>query len=91
MADRPDSIDTLSTIDVPTLVIAGEQDIQPLTAAELMHERIAGSTLEIIPKAGHYAAMERPEEYALALCRFVDEVYDNLGGGRLNHEAARNA
>jgi pimeloyl-ACP methyl ester carboxylesterase len=71
MADRPDSIDTLSTIDVPTLVIAGEQDIQPLTAAELMHARILGSTLEIIPDAGHYAAMERPEEYARLLREFL--------------------
>jgi len=75
MADRPDSIQTLSTIDVPTMVIAGEEDIPPLSAAELMRDRIAGSTLHIIPKAGHYAALERPEEYARLLRGFVDQVY----------------
>lgn len=71
MADRPDSIETLSTIDVPTLVIAGEEDIPPLSAAELMRDRIAGSTLHVIPKAGHYAAMERPEEYSALTLDFA--------------------
>ena len=74
MADRPDSIETLSTIDVPTLVIAGEQDIPPLSAAELMRDRIADSTLEIIPNAGHYAAMEQPEKYAALIQRFAAKV-----------------
>ena len=74
MADRLDSVETLSTIDVPTLVIAGEEDIPPLSAAELMRDRIAGSTLHVIPKAGHYAAMERPEEYARVLGEFLDAI-----------------
>lgn len=78
MADRPDSVATLSTIDVPTLVIAGEEDIPPLSAAELMRERIAGSSLHVIPKAGHYAAMERPKEYSTVLLRFAGSVYDKL-------------
>ena len=75
MAERPDSIETLSTIDVPTLVIAGEEDIPPLSAAELMRDHIAGSKLHIIRRAGHYAAMERPQEYAeilLRSARFLD-------------------
>jgi len=71
MAHRPDSVETLSTIDVPTLVIAGEQDIPPLTAAELMRDRIPGSILHIIPNAGHYAAMERPEEYSAVIGDFA--------------------
>jgi 3-oxoadipate enol-lactonase len=74
MADRPDSIETLSTIDVPTLLIAGEEDIPPLSAAELMRDRIPDSTLHVIPKAGHYAAMERPEKYAQVLQEFLSEV-----------------
>jgi pimeloyl-ACP methyl ester carboxylesterase len=73
MADRPDSVATLSTIDVPTLVIAGEQDIPPLSAAELMRDRIPNSTLHVIPKAGHYAALERPEEYAALIQQFADK------------------
>ena len=72
MAERPDSTETLSTINVPTLVIAGEEDIPPLSAAELMRDRISGSTLHVIPKAGHYAALEQPQEYSTILRRFVD-------------------
>ncbi len=79
MAGRPDSIATLSTINVPSLVIAGDEDIPPLSAAELMHECIAGSELQIIAKAGHYAALEQPEGYSNVLGRFVDDKY---GKGR---------
>ena len=71
MADRPDSTETLSTIDVPALVIAGEEDIPPLSAAELMRDRIAGSQFYVINKAGHYAAMEQPKKYAQVLLDFL--------------------
>ena len=73
MADRPDSVETLATIDVPTMVVAGEEDIPPLSAAELMRDRIPGSTLHIIPRAGHYAAMEQPEEYSALIGDFADK------------------
>jgi pimeloyl-ACP methyl ester carboxylesterase len=72
MADRPDSIATLATITVPTLVIAGEDDSVPLAELELMHQRIASSQFCVIPKAGHYAAMERPAEFGRLLRTFFD-------------------
>jgi 3-oxoadipate enol-lactonase len=75
MADRPDSIATLSTIDVPALVIAGAEDNIPLSEAELMCDRIRGSTLHVIPKAGHYAALEQPQEYSEILLQFAGEVF----------------
>ena len=75
MADRPDSVETLSTINVPTLVIAGEDDVPPpLSAAELMRDRIVGSTLQVIAKAGHYAAMEQPGQYSGILLQFAGTV-----------------
>src|SRR5215475_16011717 len=44
MADRPDSIPTLKTIGVPTLVITGEEDVLTgVSEAELMARQIAGS------------------------------------------------
>jgi pimeloyl-ACP methyl ester carboxylesterase len=72
MADRPDSITTLATINVPTLVIAGEDDSVPLSELELMHQHISGSQFRVIPKAGHYAAMERPAEFGRLLRAFFD-------------------
>jgi 3-oxoadipate enol-lactonase len=72
MAERPDSISTLKTIDVPTLLIAGEDDSVPLAEAELMRQQISGSQLQVIPRAGHYAALEKPEEFGKLLRTFFD-------------------
>jgi len=77
MADRADSIPTLATINIPTLVIAGEDDSVPLRELELMHQRIAGSQYRVIPRAGHYAAMEQPAEFGRLLRTFFDAVPRN--------------
>jgi pimeloyl-ACP methyl ester carboxylesterase len=74
MAERADSTPTLAAINVPTLVIAGEDDSVPLSELELMHQRIAGSQLRAIPKAGHYASMEQPAEFGRLLRTFLDAV-----------------
>jgi 3-oxoadipate enol-lactonase len=73
MAERPDSVDTLKTINVPTLVITGDEDILTgLNEAEPMHRHIAGSQLRVIPKAGHYSPWEQPAEAARLLRQFLD-------------------
>jgi len=72
MANRPDSIPTLASINVPTLVIAGEDDSVPLSELQLIHQHIAGSQLRVIPKAGHYAALEQPAEFGRLLRTFFD-------------------
>ena len=72
MADRPDSIATLKTIQVPTLVLTGADDSIPQSEAELMHQNISGSRLAVIPRAGHYAALEQPEEFGRMLRGFFD-------------------
>ena len=73
MADRSDSIPTLKLINVPTQIIAGEEDaLATLADAETMKTHISGSSLAIIPKAGHYAPSEKPEEVGLLLRQFVD-------------------
>jgi 3-oxoadipate enol-lactonase len=73
MAERPDSMDTLKTINVPTLLVTGDEDI--LTGrneSELMRQHIPNSELRVIPKAGHYSPWEQPEEAAKLLRQFLD-------------------
>ena len=71
MADRPDSIPTLKTIDVPTLVLVGENEDKG--GAELMRQHIAGSRMQVIPRAGHYAALESHQRLSRASCAdFLD-------------------
>jgi 3-oxoadipate enol-lactonase len=75
MAARPDSVDTLKTINVPTLLLTGEEDILTgVNEAELMRQHISGSQLRVIPKAGHYSPWEQPEEVGKLLRQFLDAI-----------------
>jgi len=75
MAERPDSVDTLKTINVPTLLVTGDEDILTgVNEAELMHRQVAGSELRVFPKAGHYSPWEQPEAVGRLLRQFLDEV-----------------
>ena len=74
MAERPDSIPTLDTINVPTLLLAAGEDSIPMAEAELMKEHIRGASLRVIAKAGHYAVFERPEEALRLLRHFLDPL-----------------
>jgi 3-oxoadipate enol-lactonase len=77
MAERPDSVDTLKTINVPTLVVTGDEDVLTgVNEAELMRQHISGSQLRVIPKAGHYSPWERPDEAGRLLRQFLE----NAGG-----------
>jgi 3-oxoadipate enol-lactonase len=64
LMNRPDSMALLSTIDVPTLIIAGDEDTTvPASEARLMHEAIAGSRFEVLAAAGHLSNIERPAAF----------------------------
>jgi 3-oxoadipate enol-lactonase len=76
MAERPDSVATLKTINVPTLIVAGDEDtLTPVADAEVMRQNISGSQIKIIQKAGHFAAFEQPEEAGRILRQFLDSVH----------------
>ena len=73
MAARPDSIETLKTINVPTLLVTGDEDLMTgVNEAELMRSHIANSQLRVIPKAGHYSPWEQPQDAAKLLRQFLD-------------------
>lgn len=75
MAERPDSVDTLKTINVPTLVLTGDEDLLAgVNEAELMQQHLPNSQLRVIPKAGHYSAWEQPEETGKLLRQFLDGI-----------------
>ena len=73
--DRPDSRPTLATIDVPTLVVVGEEDaLTPPSDADELEEAIRRARLVRIPGAGHLAILERPDEFEGSLLGFLPEV-----------------
>ena len=77
MLDRPDSSDLLPTIEVPTLVVVGDQDIMtPLADAERMHAGIRGSELVVLSGAGHLSNMETPYAFNAAVSAFLSRLPD---------------
>ncbi|MFN8580526.1 MAG: alpha/beta fold hydrolase [Gemmatimonadaceae bacterium] len=72
LRDRPDSTATLATIDVPTLIVVGDEDaITPVAESQAMHERISRSSLQIIAGAGHLSNVERPAAFNHVLSEFL--------------------
>jgi len=75
LAARADSTPTLRQIRVPTLVVCGEEDaITPPAEAEALQAGIAGSALEMIPKAGHLSNLEAPDAFNRVLEAFLRRV-----------------
>jgi pimeloyl-ACP methyl ester carboxylesterase len=71
MRDRPDARDGLRDLDVPTLVVVGEEDaLTPPADSEAMAAAIPGARLVRIGGAGHLTPMERPGAVAAALGDF---------------------
>ena len=71
--DREGVYDDLPKIEVPTLILVGDQDVATVPAkSERMHEQIAGSKLVTIPEAGHTSTVEQPEAVNRALRGFLD-------------------
>jgi pimeloyl-ACP methyl ester carboxylesterase len=72
MLDRTDSTPTLTTIDVPTLVVVGAEDVlTPVSEAEILRDAIRGSRLEVIEQAGHVSNLERPAAFNHVLSEFL--------------------
>jgi len=69
---RPDSTPLLSTIRCPTLIVVADQDtLTPPPLSEGMQRAIGGSTLEMMPGAGHLASIEQPAVFNEVLARFL--------------------
>jgi pimeloyl-ACP methyl ester carboxylesterase len=72
MAHRRDQTDLLPALQMPSLIIVGEEDmITPPSSAEVMAARLAQATLVRIPNAGHMAPVEQPDAVNKAIGEFV--------------------
>jgi pimeloyl-ACP methyl ester carboxylesterase len=73
---RPDSTPLLSSIHCPTLVIAGEEDtLTPPALSQGLHQAIGGSTLSLVPQAGHLANLEQPDAFNRAVGMFLSRNF----------------
>ena len=62
----------LETLRCPTLVIVGADDVMtPPGGSVIIHRRIAGSRLHIVPEAGHGMLVEQPDTFNRLVLDFL--------------------
>jgi pimeloyl-ACP methyl ester carboxylesterase len=67
--------DRFSAIDVPTLVVWGEQDDWiPLASGEAIHAALSTSELQVIPNSGHLPFEEQPDSFMAARLPFLETL-----------------
>lgn len=74
---RTDLLARLSQIQVPTLIVVGEDDLpRPPGEAQAMAKCLPNAELAIIPKAGHICTLEQPTIVNEVLQTFLKKHYD---------------
>ncbi len=79
--DRPDLLDRLAEIKIPTLVLVGEWD-RFLPCSRLAHDGIPGSRFTLVRRSGHGTPGWQPQAFQRAVLDFteaVDESRDVAG------------
>ncbi len=72
MAAKGDDIATLATINVPTLITSGSDDIFiPKTSAGVLKDGIRNSQLRVIQDTGHVSNLESPTHYNRVMDDFL--------------------
>lgn len=75
MATRPDMTALLATIDLPTLVVVGADDVlTPVDEMRAMAAGVRGAQFQVVPAAGHLAPLENPSVFNALLTEFLDQV-----------------
>ena len=74
-AAAADLRESLARIEVPTLLVWGEDDARsPLAVARRMHDAIPGARLVVIGECGHVSNLEQPERFNEEVRGFCREL-----------------
>lgn len=72
--DRFDIMNEVNKINVPTLIICGDEDqLMPVKYSQFLLQRIKGSRLEILSGAGHMVMMESSETFNEKIGEFITQ------------------
>lgn len=67
--------DDVGGIDVPTLVVGGDQDVAtPPADALWLHDHIEDSRLAVLPRAAHLSNLDRPDLFTQVLWSHLEEA-----------------
>ncbi len=68
----------IERIELPTLIICGEEDeLTPEKYSQFLHSRVKGSSLEILPGAGHMVMMESAGPFNEKIGAFVSNPFSS--------------
>ena len=70
-----DRLDALRAVDVPTLVIVGEQDAPFLPQSHRMAEAMPNAELVVLPDAGHSPQFENPDAWWAAVSSWLTALH----------------
>lgn len=75
MRDRPDQTEALATINVPTLVLCGAEDVvTPPDEMEAMAAKIPGAIFSRVPLTGHLLPFEQPAVFVAGISSFLSRL-----------------
>jgi pimeloyl-ACP methyl ester carboxylesterase len=77
-----DRLESLAGIEVPTLVICGEEDLAFVEASRAMAKTIVGARLAMIAEGGHSPQFEAPDAWWRELTGFLADVADSSDPAR---------
>ncbi len=77
LAERRDNTDLLTSIEVPTLVVAGKDDdkVTPPEVVKRIAEGIRGAKYVELENSAHLPPFENPQEFNRVLREFLEKVY----------------
>jgi pimeloyl-ACP methyl ester carboxylesterase len=70
----PGVINSLPSIDVPSLVVVGAEDKPFLAAADYMASKIPNAVKVVIPNAGHAVNIDQPQAFNAAVLAFLKDA-----------------
>lgn len=71
-----DIMKRLDEVSLPTLILCGTEDqLTPVKYSTYLHQHIQGSTLRIIPDAGHYVMREQPQAVNIAIDEWMQVAF----------------
>ena len=68
------TVEDLATIEVPTLVLVGDDELILLSHTCAMYEALPASQLAIVPGTSHFLLLEKPDLVNRLLLEFLAET-----------------
>jgi proline iminopeptidase len=67
-----DLIPALRRLDIPTLIIHGDEDFVPIDVVRRVGDAISGARVVLLRDCGHFAYLEQGEQAAAVITAFVN-------------------